>query len=690
LAALIALKRLRNMSATKVLLETIQVARHLGRIGARPVQKAAGQAAQAGEELAVWAIKLQPVQDALGKDRTSSLLDSYFQAKEVIGESVASLSHQSWNSALQTSAGYATVAIRAAGGQGRVVGPFDEHWNALKVLKDLQAAEKERATSTGGGLHLTPKRFVHFMREAERKKRAARQRDPVEQYVERAMQTGHMTGVGPRVLEKKLYTDIARLICFAFDCALRDANGSNIWGHELQVKVVMDRYEHLHSHRVRSSVGVEQVEALVDRMLMSEDLQVSPLIAGMQRQLLVNCSVMMLHLIEDLTTTHRMSVWLLGHSLRCTLEPLPMEQLWEDEGTTPPQRFRVNSAAVDELVEALIAEPEVQLILVPDLVEAEIYRYTLHRMMCILQFVLSQLRICLFGSEVRLEFAVEDDASKAAADAAKAAAATSRDAPSAGTQQVHVRCEDLQRLMERIEDERKRVSHELQRRRRIETSPFRSSLDAPELHEDDNTNDHEFQNLAAQDRLSRSLAVHRTIPVPIHVAYRCVSDIAEYPKWMPLCTSSKVLSVDSKRKAISCEVGFGLETGTVLGNVGDAIRYQVALWPPEASGGLRSARVVADTPGGFAYGKRLVYDWRFTEVSDTETDIKLDLFFQARNLFFLPIWDSMQATVTGAMMHKFVERAAYLSERGVYDSPSVFEDKAVQMLPPAGREKGAK
>ena len=64
--------------------------------------------------------------------------------------------------------------------------------------------------------------------------------------------------------------------------------------------------------------------------------------------------------------------------------------------------LRLPRKAINELVDALLEEPEVQAILVPDLVEAEVYRYALHRILCIAQFMLSQLQIRLFGTQVRL------------------------------------------------------------------------------------------------------------------------------------------------------------------------------------------------------------------------------------------------------------------------------------------------
>merc|ERR1719323_2539963 len=151
-----------------------------------------------------------------------------------------------------------------------------------------------------------------------------------------------------------------------------------------------------------------------------------------------------------------------------------------------------------------------------------------------------------------------------------------------------------------------------------------------------------------------------------------VADINMYPRWMPFCTGSRVVSVEEDGRSSSCEVGFGLETGTMLGAVGDTIRYRVTVSKPTASEdtGLRKARVIADTPDGFRYGKRLVYDWRFTEVANGETDVKLDMFFQAGTVWFLPLWDSMQATITGAMMQKFTERADVLRAEAEQSIPA--------------------
>lgn len=641
-----------------MLLETIQVARHLGQLGLKPLEKVATEAGKAGEELAFWTLKLRPVEELLGRDRTKQVKVSLLQAKDVMVESVASLSHQSMMSTLQNGAQVTTFVLRQAGLHTRVVGPFDAHWNTLKVLKDLRTASEEAAETGGSSIRLTPKRFVQFMREAERKKRRTLTKDPVEEYVEWIMRNGSLSSMAPLAFEKKLYTDVVRLICFAFDRALMQANGAEIWGHQLRVKVAKEAGEDMMSKvpRARSDVGIDQVEVVVNRLLADrQDLKPPLGMEGMQRQLLVNCTMMILQLIEDLTSERHMQVTILGHALRISLEPLALDQLLDASYAEDPRRSRINAKAVDELVDALIEEPEVQLVLVPDIVEAEVYRFALRRMMCIAQYILAQLRIRLFGIEVTLQLESEDGAESDDPDAADEPAM-----PRAA--EVVVPHEALQGLLDRIEDERMRVDKELRSRRgETEVQKKRSSFDTP-CALDQEEGPHPFHALAAQDRLSRSLSVQRVVAVPIDVAYGMVSNFDQYPKWMPFCTSARAFLTEDGKEA--CEVSFGVDTGTALGVVGDRIRYRVRLISPNPGTGVyvpRVARVVADThDSGFTYGKRLVYDWRFFERADGETDVRLDMFFQAKRVFFLPIWDSMQGMIMTVMMREFNKRAAEL------------------------------
>jgi hypothetical protein len=262
-------------NATKVFLESIQVGRHVARMGARPIEKAAVQLISTSEEGVKWVLKRPVVEDAIGQHRAKHVWESYSQARDVLGESLASVSHQSFMQALQSGSQVATKAMHRLGFEGRVIGPFDEHWTISNVIKDLRTAADERPLDADGHLRLTPKRFVQFMREAERKKKRSLSRDPIEAYVDRLLNSGSLSGLGPVLFEKKLYKDLAGIVCFAFDQALVQANGAHLWGHELQIKrrrsTQVDAEAFLSP--APSAVSTEQVEAVVDQMLMSESLR---------------------------------------------------------------------------------------------------------------------------------------------------------------------------------------------------------------------------------------------------------------------------------------------------------------------------------------------------------------------------------------------------------------------------------
>eukprot|EP00747_Dinoflagellata_sp_TGD_P206743 gnl/TRDRNA2_/TRDRNA2_80415_c0_seq2.p1 gnl/TRDRNA2_/TRDRNA2_80415_c0~~gnl/TRDRNA2_/TRDRNA2_80415_c0_seq2.p1 ORF type:complete len:576 (-),score=135.68 gnl/TRDRNA2_/TRDRNA2_80415_c0_seq2:56-1783(-) len=552
------------------------------------------------------------------------------------------------------------------------------------------AADGRAGHGNASMLRLTPKRFVQFMRNAQRRNQRKQHRDPVEKYVEQIFTSGHLRKMSVMPFEKKLYTDVARIICFAFDRALLQANGTSLWGHELRVKAVVDSSgEGLDYGSAQSRLRVEQVEAVVDAMLQSEDLQVPPVLDNLQRQLLVNCSILILQLIEDLTSKRAMQVTILGHSLNVQVAPDALSKLLVKDTNAQQRRFRINKPAIDALVDAIIEDSEVQNVLVPDLIEAEVYRVCFQRMLFIAQEILGRLRIRLFGVEVRLgliaEENYEDDAS-------------SEIDPAEVTVEVLVSESELRSYLSKLEDERRRIEKEIEARHEEDAagSAIRDSATArAKANLEDTPADseeapvgtgepmkfHEFRSLAQQDRLARTLNIQRTVAVPVDIAYEMLADVDGYPSWMPMCTSAQVRS--REELVVECDVGFGIETGTMLGMLGDTVRYRVMLRPPgtvqssiSKNPGARAARIVADASDGFAYGKRLVYDWRFLEVAPGETDVRLDLFFQAKTMLYLPIWDSMQATVTGVMMRKFTERGGILLSRRSDDVPSDFKENS--------------
>jgi len=693
-------------SATKVFVETIHVVRHLGRFGLRHLDHAASHVMLAAEELTLWGLGSKPAKDILGDQRRKEIEDHISQAREVVPKYTTALMQQSVQSALQSSAHAATQIIHAAGGESRVIGPFDERWTMVKVIKDLRSVagsvdSKQRGTQS----RLTPRRFVHLMREAETTRARMLIRDPIEIYVDQMLSSSTITSIGPVAFERKLYTDFARIICFAFDQAMKEVSGLELWGHELMVHTSRSTTDDkAHMKRQTSRIVTQQVETMVDQMLRGEDSPANILVQGSQKQLLVNCCVMVLQLLEDLTSKRSMQVNLLGHALRVHLVPMPLEQLTAMPMPDGPraQRLEGSRQAIDELVGALLdAEPDNHLVLMPHVVESEVYRYILGRMILFGQEILGRLHIRIFGIEVRLALDAEQVTPK-----------------SRGLEldtEIRVSPEELTRCMERLDEELRLIEHELQLRHQGDVAEGRALADTAEAvrggaagtaqgdndiqQEEAEDRPHEFQELAKQDRLSRSLAIREVLKIPIEVAFDMVSDFDSYARWMPFCTSGRVYVTDDGQS--HCEIGFGIDTGTMLGTVGDNIVYKVTTVPPhdtqpgEANnmrGFLRTARVVADTVDGFAYAKRLVYDWRFSELASGDCDIRLDIFFQANGVFSLPLWDSMVSTITGQMMKRFMQHAESMSRDRVFQpeatAPGVADANAA-MIAVAGQGAAA-
>jgi len=238
--------------------------------------------------------------------------------------------------------------------------------------------------------------------------------------------------------------------------------------------------------------------------------------------------------------------------------------------------------------------------------------------------------------------------------------ATTTDTENAG--ELHAHPKDLQLLLARIEAERQHIRRELQMRQGKEEKGWRrSSLHLPTMGETDEGSVHEFQKMAALDQLSRCMAVQRLVPVSIETAYETVAAIADYPKWMPLVSSTQITNEDEDGHNISCRMAFGPRTGTLLDLMESHIAYRVRLLPPHVIGeddlAPREARIVSRTVEEFSYGKRLIFDWRLVETVPGETDVRVDVFFQAKNGLYLPFWDSLQAAVSNLMLRKFQERA---------------------------------
>lgn len=192
---------------------------------------------------------------------------------------------------------------------------------------------------------------------------------------------------------------------------------------------------------------------------------------------------------------------------------------------------------------------------------------------------------------------------------------------------------------------------------------------------------HEFQRLAHSNKLVRCLQLQFEVERDIRIPYRIIADLEGYTDWMPFCTSGRCeshtgLGLETEPRTFEADVGFGIETGTFLGAVGETVRYTMSVTPPAPVAGraggaeVVTAHVIADAADSFTYGERLVYDWHFRQVSEGQTKVELNLLFQARNVLYLPIWDSMQNMIVTNLV------SAFKAQAGKLDSANASGSKA--------------
>lgn len=645
-------------------------------MGIRPIEKAAQHLVRLGQDSITWVLRSPFVAQYVGREHARKVEDGMETALQVGNQITSSLSHETFQSLLQQGSEISSDTCKSLGVPLRVMGPFDQSWAMLKILEDLRERQDsgQDQSSQDGSFKMTPKRFVQLMRDASK---ALRRRggggDQVKEYVDRMVDSGRLSCVGPPIFEKKLYTDMTRIIVFAFDRAITMANGTDWWGHELRIAAIErgpsaqlgfnsagSRADALS----RGTVGENQLAAIIEQIIESDEKTVggmaNPLIPqGLQRQICTNCAVVIFQILEDMISEERLHIAILGHSLNLYLSPQPIENI--RLYTPPARRCAVNEAAIDELIEALLDDEEINLVFVPDMVEAVVYRHALRIGVRAVEEFLGRLRISLFGIEVRMWLQTEEvdpgdwgDEK----DLLKTASHSIMDS-------------DITAHLARIQDEKSLVEEELKARaaraRGIQSlaDPLTGPSDAVSGMEDEPEDEHEFQKLAAQERLARSLSLRHTVPAPAHICYGMIADFETYPLWMPWCTSGKNLAAPTK-EGFECEVAFGFDAGA-MGSIGDTVLYRVSLKEPEdpkESSPGKTWGVVADTVDGFRYGSRLVYDWRFKALSETETEVKLDMFFCAKSVLFVPIWDSMQNMIVNDMMRAFLSRTKALLADG--------------------------
>eukprot|EP00450_Noctiluca_scintillans_P026652 CAMPEP_0194535174 /NCGR_PEP_ID=MMETSP0253-20130528/73621_1 /TAXON_ID=2966 /ORGANISM="Noctiluca scintillans" /LENGTH=444 /DNA_ID=CAMNT_0039380913 /DNA_START=90 /DNA_END=1424 /DNA_ORIENTATION=- len=427
----------------------------------------------------------------------------------------------------------------------------------------------------------------------------------------------------------------------------------------------------------RRFVSEAQLEVVVDQMLESKVFHVRA--RPFERMLYINCMVVIFQLIEGFLAGENESINFMGHAVRFNLEPQPVELVRLLAAQSPVKRCTIDEDSISELVEELLADDEMNNKWVPDIIERQLYLSVLRLVIRVAEEVVSRLKLNVLGREVNMSILSQVDIQ-------------SRENLMNRTHReefLYTGEEEPLRLVSTTELEERVKGLEAQRQVLVALKHLGGidvdlTEDSPVLQRTQETTSadpasargdaapidvHEFKQLALTQKLARSFSIDFEVDASIEIPFSMIADLTTYNLWMPWCTGGRVLgkapdvaegvTFCSKldEEAISGVVGFGFETGTFLGTLGDNISYRVASSPPGDE-----ARVIADAVNGFSYGDRLVYDWRFRKMSANKTKVNLDLFFQAHSVLYMPLWDSMQTMIVNNMLSAFKQRAALIMD----------------------------
>jgi len=615
----------------------------------------------------------------------------------------------------QASVETANNIFKALGVQIWIIQPDTPHARVrVNVDESRNLLEADPSACDGA---MSPREFVGFMREARVSGTIGGY--DLETYMEGLISEAGLQSVPmlPASFQSKLYMDLAQLILFTFQRSVLTLDKAEVWGHTLKVNLSpAARFVGRQGHRrhKQSIVGKEQLKAIVDHMLASKAVHMPMIPNAMERRLYTNCMTVVFMLLEDLLTGESEGITFMGHRMRFHLSPMPVDFVRRVLEEHPVSHCHINEAALTELVDELLSHSDTNLAWMPDVIESRLYQSTMRLLIRIVEHIVSRMQLSVLGRHLDMSILSHLDMrrTKIEKDRRAAAGVTYYEEENP---LLTVSTTELEERLKQL-DERRRVLEAL---RDLGGASFDLTQETPILGEDSRksapqssgtdratteaTSDasdekrqqvHEFQRLAPTLKLARTLHQSFEIDAGIEVPYTMIADLEGYASWMPWCTSGES-PPDGKDfstpKAFDGKVGFGFETGTFLGTVGDTVNYRLTLEPPKQKGHVQKGRVLADAENGFTYGKRLAYDWRFTSLGDNKTLVELDLLFQAHNVLYMPIWDAMQNMVVTGMLGAFQKRAAVLeTQRATQKASKPAEAPPAQAAesPPAQAAEG--
>jgi len=654
--------------------ESVTVVREVARVAHAPAKQAVKTAGTVINFGARKALQSKYAEELLGAEQQKSLQLNLDVARRTAKELGYGWSTISTSKATHEFVSGVNEVLKTIDAPVKCIQKGDDEWTRVKIIEDVkQLSEYEQ--------EITPRDFIKFMRNSNK---STAQNARLNEFIGDMFHSKllHSHPLIPQQFEKKLYIDVAKVMNYTIITTLMKISGTNLWGHEIIVtekiptKAVSHRFE-----EEGSQLDLRVLDQVVEELL---DATKPILPRPLARVLYYNVGMVFLNLMEQQLSSDKIEATMLGHRITWRLEPLRVDEAKKNSrvSLTKIKKLVINEKVIRALVDELLEDAEINLLMVPDVIESAAYRHVFTLVVRICEEILCGLKFNIFGVDVN--FSIVNAASQREIEAetnriGQLDEGQKEQEYGFGPDHIRLSLSQMQNRLKENAEERRVLEQLIYKGHPLSSKEGKShegSLAEP-VHEDDLL-DHEFHRIAQVDRLARSLRLRETVKVDINIPYIMIGDFEKYVNWMPYATHGKFTSApdienfgengQQVRKRINAEVGFGIDTKSFLGVFGDDVQYDAQMEPPVTKDdGYTYARVIADATR-FRFGESLIYDWRFkmnpaVEGEEPSTDVRLDVFFKTHNVLYLPIWDAMQNALMSNLFHSFRAHAKILKDK---------------------------
>merc|ERR1719277_891346 len=135
-----------------------------------------------------------------------------------------------------------------------------------------------------------------------------------------------------------------------------------------------------------------------------------------QKNLYVNCIMVVSQIVDDLLGGEGEEVICMGHRIRFELEPQIQSSNMKRLVEGLPMRTQlctINEEVLDELVDELLADASTNIVWIPDVFESQLYKGVLRLLLRVAEHAISRLRLNVLGREVHMSILSSFEASEA-------------------------------------------------------------------------------------------------------------------------------------------------------------------------------------------------------------------------------------------------------------------------------------